>query len=137
VSTWHAPDWPNPLERRNIRPGHTVKPRPQPLSKRALSGAFGADDQADDVLALLDAFELNRVGLVGDNIGGAVIQALARMPPNRVEGLLFFDFVYPGIDACETVAFLNAAFPAPKLRERSVSASHVQEPSEFRRSIRP
>jgi len=101
------------------------------------SGAFGADDQAHDILALLDAFELNRVGLVGDNIGGAVIQALARMPPDRVEGLFFFDFVYPGIDACETVAVLNAAFPAPKQRERSVSAFHVQEPSELRRSIRP
>jgi hypothetical protein len=35
------------------------------------------------------------------------------MPPDRVEGLFFFDF-YPGIDAGETVAFLNEAFPAPK-----------------------
>jgi len=61
------------------------------------TGAFGADDQARDILALLDTLNLNRVGLVGHDIGGAVIQALARMAPDRFEGLFFFDFVYPGI----------------------------------------
>jgi pimeloyl-ACP methyl ester carboxylesterase len=83
------------------------------------SGAFGADDQAHDILALLDAFELNRVGLVGHDIGGAVIQALARMAPDHVEGLFFFDFVYPGI---------GPRFGTPdRLRDISYMAFHETE----------
>jgi len=62
-------------------------------------GPFGPEDQARDILAMLDAFGLERVGLVGHDIGGAVMQSLARMAPERLTGLFFFDFVYPGIGA--------------------------------------
>jgi pimeloyl-ACP methyl ester carboxylesterase len=60
-------------------------------------GAFGPADQAADILALLDVLGLDRVGIVGHDVGGAVIQALARQAPDRFGGLFFFDFVYPGI----------------------------------------
>jgi pimeloyl-ACP methyl ester carboxylesterase len=60
-------------------------------------GAFGPADHAADILALLDVLGLDRVGLVGHDVGGAVIQALARQAPDRFGGLFFFDFVYPGI----------------------------------------
>ncbi len=58
---------------------------------------FGAADHAADLIALLDALGLDRVGVVGHDVGGAVMQALARAAPARVAGLFFFDFVYPGI----------------------------------------
>ena len=62
-------------------------------------GSFGAADQARDMLALLDGLGIDRVGLVGHDVGGAVMQALARMSPDRFTGLFFFSFGHPGIGA--------------------------------------
>jgi len=63
------------------------------------AGPFGAPDHAADMLALLDALGVGRVGVVGHDVGGAVMQPLARRAPDRFAGLFFFDFVYPGIGA--------------------------------------
>ena len=60
-------------------------------------GPYGPDQHAADMLALLDALGLSRAGVVGHDVGGAVMQPLARAAPERVGGLFFFDFVYPGI----------------------------------------
>jgi len=60
-------------------------------------GAFGSDDHTADMLALLDALGIERAGIVGHDVGGAVMQPLARRARERVAGLFFFDFVYPGI----------------------------------------
>ena len=60
-------------------------------------GPFGPDDHAQDLLALLDALGIDQVGVVGHDVGGAVMQSLARAAPQRLCGLFFFDFVYPGI----------------------------------------
>ena len=60
-------------------------------------GPFGPDQHAADMLALLDALQLPRVGVVGHDVGGAAMQSLARRAPQRLSGLFFFDFVYPGI----------------------------------------
>ena len=62
-------------------------------------GAFGPPDHAADMLALLDALGIRQVGVVGHDVGGAVMQPLARTAPDRLSGLFFFDFVYPGIGA--------------------------------------
>ncbi len=62
-------------------------------------GAFGPPDHAADMLALLDALGIGEVGVVGHDVGGAVMQPLARQAPERIAGLFFFDFVYPGIGA--------------------------------------
>jgi pimeloyl-ACP methyl ester carboxylesterase len=62
-------------------------------------GAWGAADHAADMLALADALGLARFGVVGHDVGGAVMQLLARKAPDRLAGLFFFDFVYPGIGA--------------------------------------
>ncbi len=62
-------------------------------------GAWGAEDHAADMLALADALGLARFGMVGHDVGGAVMQSLARKAPDRLTGLFFFDFVYPGIGA--------------------------------------
>ncbi len=61
------------------------------------AGPFGPPDHAADMLALLDALALDEVGVVGHDVGGAVMQPLARRAPERIAGLFFFDFVYPGI----------------------------------------
>lgn len=62
-------------------------------------GAYGPDQHASDMLALMDALRIERLGVVGHDVGGAVMQPLARAAPNRLVGLFFFDFVYPGIGA--------------------------------------
>jgi pimeloyl-ACP methyl ester carboxylesterase len=61
------------------------------------NGAFGPDQQAADMLALIDALGLTQAGIVGHDVGGALMQPLARNAPERIPGLFFFDFVYPGI----------------------------------------
>src|SRR5215467_7279967 len=63
------------------------------------SGPFGPADHAADMLALMDALGIRRAGVVGHDVGGAVMQPLARTAPERLDGLFFFDFVYPGIGA--------------------------------------
>ncbi len=60
-------------------------------------GAHGPDQHAIDMLALMDALGLEKAGVVGHDVGGAVMQPLARQAPHRIAGLFFFDFVYPGI----------------------------------------
>jgi pimeloyl-ACP methyl ester carboxylesterase len=49
------------------------------------------------MLALMDALKIDKAGLIGHDVGGAVMQHLARTAPQRLAGLFFFDFVYPGI----------------------------------------
>ncbi|GAC1347943.1 MAG: alpha/beta hydrolase [Acetobacteraceae bacterium] len=63
------------------------------------AGPYGAAEHAADMLALLDALGVDRVGVVGHDVGGAIMQELARIAPARFTGLFFFDFSYPGIGA--------------------------------------
>ncbi len=56
-----------------------------------------ADAHAADILTVLDELDIARVGAVGHDVGGAVMQALARRAPERVVGLFGFNFVHPGI----------------------------------------
>lgn len=58
-------------------------------------GLFGPDQQAADMLALMDALGLAQAGIVGHDVGGALMQPLARMAPARVAGLFFFDSSIP------------------------------------------
>ena len=60
-------------------------------------GPYGPDQHTADMLALMDALGIERMGVVGHDVGGAVMQPLARSAPSRLAGLFFFDFVYPGI----------------------------------------
>ena len=60
-------------------------------------GLFGPDQQAADMQALMDALDLDKAGVVGHDVGGALMQPLARNAAERLAGLFFFDFVYPGI----------------------------------------
>ena len=49
------------------------------------------------MLALMDALGLKQGGIVGHDVGGGLMQPLARNAPDRITGLFFFDFLYPGI----------------------------------------
>lgn len=60
-------------------------------------GPYGPDGHAVDMLGLMDALGTERFAVVGHDVGGAVMQPLARRAPERLAGLFFFDFVYPGI----------------------------------------
>ncbi len=60
-------------------------------------GPWGADQHAADLLALMDALGRKRFGVVGHDVGGAIMLSLGRKAPERLTGLFFFDFVYPGI----------------------------------------
>jgi pimeloyl-ACP methyl ester carboxylesterase len=60
-------------------------------------GPYGPDQHTSDMLALMDALGIKRFGVVGHDVGGAVMQPLARAAADRLAGLFFFDFVYPGI----------------------------------------
>jgi pimeloyl-ACP methyl ester carboxylesterase len=66
-------------------------------SDKPASPAYGAAEHAPDMLALLDALGIKRAGVVGHDVGGAVMQPMARTAPDRFTGLFFFDFVHPGI----------------------------------------
>jgi pimeloyl-ACP methyl ester carboxylesterase len=63
------------------------------------AGPFAPDNHVADMLALLDALGIEKAGIVGHDVGGAAMQPLARRAPERLAGLFFFDFVYPGIGA--------------------------------------
>ncbi len=61
------------------------------------SDRAGPDIHAADMLALLDALGLGRVGLVAHDVGGNVAQSLCRAEPQAFSGLFMFDTPYPGI----------------------------------------
>ncbi|ACB79615.1 alpha/beta hydrolase fold [Methylorubrum populi BJ001] len=71
--------------------GASEKPDPGP-SDRA-----GPEVHAADLVGLLDALGLERVGVVAHDVGASVGQALGRANPERLTGLFFFDCPYPGI----------------------------------------
>ena len=52
---------------------------------------------AADMLALLDALGIARIGLVGHDVSASVIQEMARAAPARFTGIFCFDCPHPGI----------------------------------------
>ena len=71
--------------------GDSDKPAPGP------SAEAGAEVHAADVLGLVDALGLARVGIVSHDVGAYAAQAFARQHPERLSGLFFFNCPYPGI----------------------------------------
>jgi pimeloyl-ACP methyl ester carboxylesterase len=60
-------------------------------------GSAGEGSLARDVLELLDSIALDRVVIVGQDIGSAVAPALARLAPERVSGLVLLNPTHPFI----------------------------------------
>jgi pimeloyl-ACP methyl ester carboxylesterase len=61
------------------------------------SDRVGADVHAADLLALLDALQLDRVGVVAHDVGAGIAQVLGRRAPERLAALFLFDCPYPSI----------------------------------------
>ena len=55
-----------------------------------------ADVHGRDIVAILDALGLARVGLVSHDVGAFVAQSIGRESPDRLDGLFFFDCPYSG-----------------------------------------
>jgi pimeloyl-ACP methyl ester carboxylesterase len=58
---------------------------------------YRLEDHVRDLLALADRLGLERFGIVSHDVGAYVAQAFARIYPERLAGLFFFDCPYPGI----------------------------------------
>ena len=61
------------------------------------SNQAGSNVHADDMLAVLDALGIAKVGVVAHDVGAYVGQFMAHSHPERLAGLFFFDTPYPGI----------------------------------------
>ena len=70
--------------------GFSARPDWSPAS------AYSAEAQAKNVLTLLDHLQVERVVLVGYDIGSRIAQTLARQAPERVQALVLAAPVYPG-----------------------------------------
>src|SRR4051794_8757273 len=57
--------------------------------------SYAKDELAGDVIALLDALELDRVRLVGHDWGGFIGFLVALQAPERIRDLLAFSIVHP------------------------------------------
>jgi non-heme chloroperoxidase len=57
--------------------------------------ASGADTYGDDVIAVLDALQMQRPVLVGHSIGGQELSSVAARYPVRVAALVYLDAGYP------------------------------------------
>jgi pimeloyl-ACP methyl ester carboxylesterase len=71
--------------------GDTEKPEGTALD------SYRPEDHVDDILGLIDALELQNVGIVSHDVGAFVAQALALKAPEKLRGLFFFNCPYPGI----------------------------------------
>jgi pimeloyl-ACP methyl ester carboxylesterase len=60
-------------------------------------GPWSASSHARDMQALIEALGLERVGLVGHDVGAALAQPLTRSMAHRISGLFFFNVMHPGI----------------------------------------
>ena len=71
--------------------GQSGHPNPAPSDK------VGADIHTADLVGLLDALGLEKVGIVSHDVGAYIAQIIGRQHAERLTGLFFFDCPYPGI----------------------------------------
>lgn len=66
-------------------------------------GGYDAGSMAEDVYQLATALKLERVYVVGHDIGGMVAYAFARLHPGATRGAMILDVPLPGIDGWEEI----------------------------------
>ena len=71
--------------------GESENPHPQPTD------TVNAASLAEDIVALLDAMDIDRCGFVGHDVGSSVMQVLGVRSPKRVTGLFFFNCATHGV----------------------------------------
>jgi pimeloyl-ACP methyl ester carboxylesterase len=78
----------------------------------APASSYAKQELAGDVLALLDALELDRVRLVGHDWGGFVAFLAALRAPERFSGLVAFSIIHPWPRPSRRLALHLARLPA-------------------------
>ena len=73
--------------------GESENPHPEPTDK------VNADSLADDIIALVAALGLKKVGFVGHDVGTSVLLSLAQKAPDLACGLFFFNCATHGVGA--------------------------------------
>jgi pimeloyl-ACP methyl ester carboxylesterase len=63
----------------------------------APSDKVGPDVHAADMMALVEALGIEKIGIVSHDVGAYAAQNFARAKPDKINGLFFFDCPYPGI----------------------------------------
>jgi pimeloyl-ACP methyl ester carboxylesterase len=66
-------------------------------------GGYDAANMAEDVYQLVSALKLERVYIVGHDIGGMVAYAFVRRYPQAMRGVMILDQVIPGIEGWDEV----------------------------------
>lgn len=57
-------------------------------------GNYSADRLGDDVIAVIDALDLNRPVLIGHSIAGQELSSIATRHPDKIAGLVYLDAAY-------------------------------------------
>jgi pimeloyl-ACP methyl ester carboxylesterase len=81
-----------------------------------LTGPYGVEAYVRDLLAVLDAYGIDRCLVVGHSLGAYILARLAADHPKRVRGAVLVDggLTIPGIDGADPQAFIEA-FLGPTL----------------------
>jgi pimeloyl-ACP methyl ester carboxylesterase len=69
----------------------------------ATPGGYDAATMAEDVYQLAGRLKLERVYVVGHDLGGTVAYAFARMYPQATRGVTILDVPLPGLDPWDEV----------------------------------
>ncbi len=103
----------------------------------AASDAFGSAHSADDLAAVLDALDIERIDLYGVSYGSFFAQAFANRHPDRLRTLVL-DSTYPayGLDPWyrDTNAAITHALLAVCRRDRSCHAAGIDAPEVLARA---
>ena len=97
-------------------------------ASNALGGPYGLAAHAQDVLAVLDALELERAVLLGHSLGAYVVARVAAENPTRVSSVVLVDggLRIPGTEGVDPQAFLDAFLGPAVARLRMRFDSHEQ-----------
>jgi len=102
----------------------------------AMPDGYDANSMAEDVYQLQAQLKLERVYVVGHDIGGMVAYAFARLHPEASRGVMILDVPLPGIDGWEEIqghpAMWHVRFmQVPELPEKLVAGRQVDYFSYF------
>lgn len=86
------------------------------LTRAGKTVGLGRNDQAEFVLATLDAIGVKRFVLAGNSMGGGVAQAIAAAHPDRVRALILVDSAGPSDGPPDRVRRMTEQWYAPLLR---------------------
>jgi pimeloyl-ACP methyl ester carboxylesterase len=94
------------------RRGFGASGKPAPAN-----GNYSADRLGDDVLAVMQALQIDRPVLVGHSLAGEELSSVGSRFPNKVSGLIY-------LDAGNRLRFLRSCAPADRDRDERHQETH-------------